>query len=565
MVKLKMIGKKGKIIVAGLAIAAISLGFYAVTDKDFEIAKQLDIFVSMYREIDLFYVDEKSPEELISAGIKGMLETLDPYTTYIPEKDVEDLRFMTTGQYGGIGALIRKAGEYTIISEPYEGFPAQSAGLLAGDTLISIDGISTRGKPISEVSDLLKGTPETKVKIQIKRPGQDEPQLKSFTREKITIRNVPYYGFVDSRTGYIRLGNFTQEASKEVRNAVKSLKEQGAKSLVLDLRGNPGGLLNEAVEIANIWVEKGEEIVSTRGKARQWDHSYKTEDHPMDTSMRVAILVNRGSASASEIVAGALQDLDRAVIVGERTFGKGLVQTTRQLSYNTHLKITTAKYYIPSGRCIQALDYAHRNEDGSVGYIPDSLISAFTTRNGRTVYDGGGIRPDIEVEMPTPANITFSLYVNNLIFDFATLYRAGRDSISGPESFRVDDNLYDEFIAFLSDKDFEYNTRSNEELDKLIRIAKNEGYYKIAEEEIKALRLKLGADTEKDLLTFREEISELLREEIVSRYYFQKGRIIAGLQDDPQLAEALRVLDDPERFISILQPDEEQQQMVQRN
>jgi carboxyl-terminal processing protease len=542
---------KARVLVIILLICIISFGFFAFNDKDFKIAKNLDIFVTLFREIDLYYVDEKDPEDLINSSIQGMLESLDPYTTYIPETDIDEFRFMTTGQYGGIGALIRKAGDYTIITEPYEGFPAQKAGLCAGDTLISIDGISIKSKTVSEVSELLKGTPSTKLNIVLKR-DTDTLLEKSFEREKITIPNVPYYALMEHQIGYIRLSNFTKNASKEVKMAFLDLKEEGAKSIILDLRSNPGGLLNESVEITNIWVDKGQEIVSTHGKAKQWDNVYVTDKNALDTIIPLAVIVNRGSASASEIVAGSLQDLDRAVIIGERTFGKGLVQTTRQLSYNTHLKITTAKYYIPSGRCIQALDYTHRNEDGSVGYIPDSLISEFKTKNGRIVRDGGGIQPDITVETETPANITISLYANNLIFDYATIFFRKHDSLPSPRNFYITEEIYADFIKFLKSMEFDYSTLSNDQLDELIGITKREGYYNLAKTEIELLRQKLSADKDIDLTIFNKEIKSLLREEIISRYYYQTGRIVSMLEEDLQLKKAIEVLVNTEEQNAIL-------------
>jgi carboxyl-terminal processing protease len=545
--------RKGRlsVVVSVICILFIAFTFIAATDKDFKIAKNLDIFVTLFREVDLYYVDEKDPEDLINASISGMLESLDPYTTFIPESEMDEFQFMTTGQYGGIGALIRKAGEYSIITEPYEGFPAQKAGLKAGDTLLSINGISTKGKLVSDVSELLKGSPETELRINIKRNAKDSV-LKVFKREKITIKNVPYYGFVDKEIGYIRLSNFTKDASKEARKAFVDLKQKGAKSVILDLRGNPGGLLNESVDIANIWIQKGQEIVLTHGKAKQWDNTYKTSQSAEDTIIPLAVLVNRGSASASEIVAGSLQDLDRAIIVGERTFGKGLVQTTRPLSYNSHLKITTAKYYIPSGRCIQALDYAHRNEDGSVGYVPDSLISEFKTKNGRIVNDGGGIRPDITIESSTPANITISLYSNNLIFDYATHFARSHDSIDSPGNFTITDEIYTDFISFLKDKNFDYNTLSNNKLDDLINTTKREGYYTIAINEIEALRTKLKSDKDNDLKNFNQEISNILSDEIISRYYYQTGRIVNSLKDDQQLNMAIKLLQEQGAISSIL-------------
>jgi carboxyl-terminal processing protease len=548
----KRLKKNYKITILSGLLLIISLSFFAFNEKDFEITKNLDIFVTLFREIDMYYVDNKSPEELINASINGMLESLDPYTTYIPEANTDEIKFMTTGQYGGIGALIRQGGNYTIISEPYEGFPAQKANLRAGDTLISINGISTMGKSVSDVSQLLKGNPNTEILLKLRRIGNKDTIEKKFIREKITIKNVPYFGMLKDQIGYIRLGNFTTDAYLEVKNAFQDLKKKGAKSIVLDLRGNPGGLLNEAVDIVGIWVNKGQEIVSTRGKAKQWDNIYKTDKTPEDTLMPIAVLVNRGSASASEIVAGSLQDLDRAIIIGQRTFGKGLVQTNRPLSYNTHLKITTAKYYIPSGRCIQALDYTHRNEDGSVGHIPDSLISEFKTRNNRLVYDGGGINPDIKVDVPVPASITYKLYGDNLIFDYATIFAYLHDSIDSPDQFEISDKIYNDFVNFLKDKKYDYTSSSNEKLNDLIEAAKNEGYYSLAQSEIDALREKFKADKNKDLELFKNEIINLLREEIIGRYYFQKGSIIANLKDDVQLDKAVEILKNQETVTSIL-------------
>jgi carboxyl-terminal processing protease len=548
----KKLKKIYKITILLVMFLMLSISFFAFNEKDFEITKNLDIFVTLFREIDMYYVDNKSPEELINASIEGMLESLDPYTTYIPEANTDEIKFMTTGQYGGIGALIRQGGNYTIISEPYEGFPAQKADLHAGDTLISINGTSTKGKSVSDVSQMLKGNANTEIFLKLRRIGYRDTIEKKFMREKITIKNVPYYGILKGQVGYIRLGNFTTDAYLEVKNAFLDLKRKGAKSIILDLRGNPGGLLNEAVDIVNIWVNKGQEIVSTKGKAKQWDNIYKTDKNPEDTIIPIAVLVNRGSASASEIVAGSLQDLDRAIIIGQRTFGKGLVQTNRPLSYNTHLKITTAKYYIPSGRCIQALDYTHRNEDGSVGHIPDSLISEFKTKNKRLVYDGGGINPDILVDMPVPASITYKLYTDNLIFDFATIYAYSHDSIDLPDKFEITDKIYNDFISFLKDKKYDYTTSSNEKLNELIEAAKNEGYYSLAQSEIDVLHEKFKADKNKDLELFKNEIKNLIREEIIGRYYFQKGSLISNLRDDIQLDKAIEILKSQETITSIL-------------
>ncbi len=538
-----------------LLISGVGIGLtsFTNTNRDFQIVKNLDIFYTLFRELNLFYVDETDPEELINKSIEGMLESLDPYTTYIPESEMDDFNFMTTGKYGGIGALIRRHGDYIIISEPYEGFPADEAGLLSGDIILEIDGISIKGKAVEEVSELLKGTPETKLNMVIERPGLDEKLKKTLVRKRIIISSMPYYGMLDDKTGYIRLTNFTQGVSDDVRKAVIELKkEKGAEQLVLDLRNNPGGLLIEAVQIANLFVPKGQEIVSTKGKVSHWDNVYKTQNQPLDTLIPLTVLINRGSASASEIVAGAMQDLDRGVVIGRKTFGKGLVQTTRPLSYNAQLKVTTAKYYIPSGRCIQALDYTHRNEDGSVGHVPDSLISEFETQNGRKVYDGGGIAPDIKIEPEMLSKIALSLYTKNLIFDYATRYVLKHENIPEPEKFEFTDDDYADFVAFLQDKEYDYETRSDEKLSELIEVAKAEKYFKRAEDEFAALELKLGHDKEKDLQTFKEEIVDLLREEIAGRYYYQEGRIRASLDEDEEVQKALKILTNKNDYNSIL-------------
>jgi carboxyl-terminal processing protease len=546
--------KKARLSIILVLVVIVSFGFATLKDKEFEISKNLEIFFSLFRELTLFYVDDTKPEKLIESAVDGMLTSLDPYTTYIPEKDMDDFKFMTTGEYGGIGALIRKGGHYALVSEPYENFPAQMAGLKAGDTILSIDGISTKGKDIAAVSEMLKGTPNTVLKVQIKRSGEKGILEKSLTRQKITIPNVPYYGLIAENTGYIRLSNFTKDAGKETKEALKSLKDAGATSIILDLRGNPGGLLIESVNVSNLFVGKDIEIVSTKGKVKQWDNVYKTTTLPVDTVIPLVVMVNRGSASASEIVAGALQDLDRAVIIGQRTFGKGLVQTTRPLSYNAQLKVTTAKYYIPSGRCIQAVDYSNRNEDGSVGYIPDSLIREFLTKNGRKVYDGGGIAPDFAVPQEQLSNIAISLYTKNLIFDYATNFTVNHNNLfSKVDELKPTDDGYEQFLSFLNNKSYDYTTESEDQLDELIKVAEREKYYQSAENEFEALKHKLAHDKLKDLRTFRKEIELLLYEEIASRYFYQKGRIQASLYNDPELDKALEVIQDPHLYTSVLQ------------
>lgn len=536
-----------------LGTVLITLVSTAFVDDYFEVSKNLDIFSTLYREVNMYYVDSTDPGKLMKKGIDSMLESLDPYTNYIPESEIEDYRFMTTGQYGGIGALIRQNGDYVQISDPYEGFPAQLADLRAGDIILEIDGRSAKGKKTDEVSRALKGSPNTAVKLLIQREGEPSPLQKTITRKEIKVKSVPFAGRLDDNIGYIRLSSFTENAGGEVSDALKRLKQEGElKGLILDLRGNPGGLLNEAVNISNLFVDRGQEIVSTKGKIREMDKTYRAQNSPLDVTLPVAVLVNSSSASASEIVSGSLQDLDRAVVVGQRTFGKGLVQTTRPLTYNAQLKITTAKYYIPSGRCIQVLDYSHRNEDGSVGKIPDSLTHEFKTKAGRGVRDGGGILPDLLVPNEKLSNIAQSLLSKNLLFDYATRYRRMHPSIPSAQEFRLGDSDFADFELFLKDKDYDYTTRSEKTLEELRKIADEESYLSGVQPEYDALRAKLSHDKQNDLRKNKEEILNLLQEEIVSRYYYQVGRIEAALQHDPQLDEAGKLLKDASRYAGIL-------------
>ncbi len=548
----KVFNRKRTIIVAVL-IGIFSFMLVSYEDQDFQIMKNMDIYYTMFRELSLFYVDETDPGELIKTSIDEMLKSLDPYTVYIPESKIEDYRFMTTGQYGGIGALIRKSGDFIIIAEPYENFPVVKAGLRAGDIILEIDGNLTKGKTTQAVSEKLKGQPNTDLILKIKRPYIEEPFDVKITREKIKINSIPYYGMLTNEIGYILLLQFTEKSGREVKNTLIDLKEnQGAKSVVLDLRGNPGGLLIEAVNICNLFIDRGTEIVSTRGKARQWDRTYKAMGNPVDKEMPVVVLVNRGSASASEIVSGTLQDLDRGVIIGQRTFGKGLVQTTRKLSYNSQLKLTTAKYYIPSGRCIQALDYTHRNEDGSVGKVPDSLITEYSTKKGRKIFDGGGIIPDIKVEPITPANIMISLIRKNLLFDYATKFHNENDSIVKPKEFEINNNEYALFKEYIKDKKYDYETDCEKTINNLEKKAKKEKYYDEIAFLIDSLKAKVEKEKENDIDKFSRQVKELLSEEIVSRYYYQKGRIEASLDFDREIEKAIEILEDAELYVSIL-------------
>ena len=544
--------KKAGIVIVGICVFAISFFSFKQDDKNFQIAKNLDIYYTLFRELNLFYVDEVDPTKLVKTSIDKMLESLDPYTNFIPEDDVEDFRFMTTGEYAGIGALISKQKGKILIAEPYEGFPAQKSGLRAGDVLLEVAGKSTEKLSTEDVSALLKGPANKSVTVKILRYGQKKPMDIEIVREKIQIDPVPYYGMLDKETGYIRLSNFTENCTERVKMALIELKEkQGAKTLVLDLRSNPGGLLMEAVRLANLFVPKGQEIVSTRGKVKQWDKVYTATENPVDTIMPIAVLVNRGSASASEIVAGAIQDLDRGMIIGTRTFGKGLVQTTRDLSYNAKLKITTAKYYIPSGRCIQALDYTHRNEDGSVGIIPDSLISKFKTKKGRIVFDGGGVAPDLAVEDETLSNLTTSLVSGSVIFDYATYFNSKTEKIPAADEFAVTPEIYADFVKYVKEQDFKYESKTEEELDNLLEVAKREKYYDISKDEFDKLKSKLGHNLDQDLEHFKKEVSELLTDEIVSRYYYQKGAIKAALKEDMDIKKAVEILHKPDGYASI--------------
>jgi carboxyl-terminal processing protease len=540
------------IIIASLIlITGLSTGFLISQEtRDFRIAKNLDIFFTLFREINTFYVDEIDPDKTVKAGIDNMLKTLDPYTVYYPESDVDEFTFMTTGKYGGIGSLVRGGGEYVVISEIYRGFPADLAGIKAGDILKKVDGVSLKGFSTDKVSDKLKGNPGTPVTLTIEREGKESDY--SLKREKIIIPPVPYFGMLDSKTGYIRFTNFTQDCIEDVKSAFNSLKSNNPQQIILDLRGNPGGLLTEAVEIVNIFVGPGNEVVSTKGKVKNFDEVFKTTKAALDDKIPLAVIINRSSASASEIVAGAIQDLDRGIIIGQRSFGKGLVQITRPLSYNTQLKVTTAKYYIPSGRCIQARDFSHPNEDGSVGIIPDSLISEFKTKNGRLVKDGGGISPDVEVLPEQLSQVSSELYVRNYIFDYATQYYWSHPEIKSPDQFSFSDKDYSEFKAMLQKRNFSYKTSTEESFNELISNAKKEKYYDRHKDLFNELEKDLAHSIDADLITFRSEITDLIEDEIISRYFYEDGAIAWTIKKDEQVLKALDILNNKQKYSSIL-------------
>jgi carboxyl-terminal processing protease len=543
-----------KLIFFSLVIFSI-YGFFAFTkpgDRYFEIAKNIDIFASMFKEVNTYYVDEISPNAFMKRGIDGMLESLDPYTNYIPEDEIEDFRTMTTGQYGGIGAVIGKRNEKSIILMPYEGFPAHKGGLMVGDEITAIDGIVVDKKNTGDISKLLKGQSNTQVIVTIKRYGIEKPFEVKLIREKIKIDNVPYSGMVTNDVGYMKLTDFTSNASKEVKKALNDLKDKGAKHIILDLRDNPGGLLSEAINISNLFIPKDKEIVSTKGKIAEWNKIYNALNAAVDTDISLVVLTNNRSASASEIVAGVMQDYDRGVLIGQRSYGKGLVQATRPLSYNSQLKITTAKYYTPSGRCIQAIDYSHRNEDGSVGTFPDSLRKPFKTKNGRTVYDGAGITPDIEIERKVQAPITSSLVNKGLLFDYATLYASAHPKIKPAKEFKISDEEYADFLKWLVGKEYDYTTKVETTLEDLVTNSKKEKYYDAIKAQIETMKVQVSHNKEKDLITFSSEIKELLEEEIVSRFYLQKGIVEAGFDNDADVQAAVKIFKDQPGFNKIL-------------
>ncbi|MFT5511626.1 MAG: carboxyl-terminal processing protease [Bacteroidia bacterium] len=540
---------KKKLLIFGIGLSIVISGYTQVDDY-FEVSKNLDIFSTVYKEVNLSYVDDVKPGHLMREAIDAMLKSLDPYTNFYSEAQAEDYRFQVTGSYGGIGAIVKKHGDNLVIDKPYEGYPAQEVGLRAGDILIKVDGKSVVGKSSSQLSDVLKGTAGTTVVLTIIRPENGEMGF-SLQRAQVKVKNVPYFGMINKEVGYIKLTGFTPDAGLEVHTALKKLKEQGAQNIIFDLRGNGGGLLHEAVNIVNVFVKKGQLVVSTKGKEKEQDRVYKTLNTPVDTDIPLVVLVDGGSASASEIVSGTFQDLDRGIVVGTQSYGKGLVQSTRMLSYNTQMKITTAKYYIPSGRCIQRLDYSNK-ENGNAISIADSLKQTFFTANKRSVTDGEGVNPDVKMGLPNLTKIAKSLMSKDLIFDYATHYRNIHDTILEPKIFHLTEADYTDFKAYIQDKDYGYITDTEKALKDLEKKAKEEHYLGALANSIEALRKEFNANKSADLDRHKAEVSELLETEIASRYYYDRAFVETTFDEDTDVQEALNLFNDASRYQAIL-------------
>lgn len=542
-----------KLTIILLILTAINVN--AQTRKNnFEISKSIDIYNNVLRQLNMYYVDEITPAELNENAINAMLEGLDPYTVFIPESQIEDVKLMTTGEYGGIGSLIQYSDGKTMITEPYEGFPAAKAGLIPGDIFLEINGMDVRGKMTNEISELLKGTPGTKVTLKMQRLGEKEPIVKELKREKIKIDNIPYSTVFDNGVGYAILSQFTKDCARELKDVIVDMKKNHElKGFILDLRGNGGGLLNEAVEIVNMFVPKNKLVVYQKGKVAEHNYNHYTQHEPLDLDIPLVILVNEGSASASEIVAGSIQDFDRGVIVGQRTFGKGLVQNILPMSYNTQIKVTVAHYYLPSNRCIQEIDYSKKNKKTADTLAKaDTLGKPFHTANGRVVYEGHGIQPDVKMEPELMSTITTHLYAKNLFFKYANKFYSEHKSIKSAKEFQISDKVYDDFMQFVKNEGFTFTSNSEKEIKEIEKTAKLEGYLDEIQPILDQAVAKIEEEKTKDLIDNRDEIADLLKYEIVSRYYYQKGRIIATLEDDPELKRAFEIILNQEEYNNIL-------------
>jgi carboxyl-terminal processing protease len=552
------IGAKG--FLAGALLSATAFFFIRATTADpyFEISKNLDIYTNLFKELNSFYVDPIEPGKLVKTGVDAMLQELDPYTNFITEADIEEYEFMTTGKYGGIGANMQRKGDDIFVADVYENSPAHIAGLHPGDLVEAIDGQLLKGKSVDDLGSLLKGSPGTQLKMKVKDAYTQISSEKLITRGEIEISSVPYAGLVgpQNNIAYVRLTQFTQQCGNMVKDAYDSLKkvQPSLKGLVLDLRNNPGGLLDEAVNICNIFVDKGQPVVSTKYKIPEMDKEYKTTLPAWNKDLPLTVLVNKSSASASEIVAGTIQDLDRGVIIGERSYGKGLVQVTRPLGFKSHLKLTVARYYTPSGRCIQALDYTHRNADGSVGLIADSLKKTFKTRGGRNVLSGGGVSPDVTVTDEPMSMVAVTLYSKNYVFDYATEYASKHPTIADPTKFALTESEFEQFAKWLENKDFSYKTETELQLDSLKKIALKEKYFDNAKAEFDALKNKLAHDKKQDLLKHKEQVRHVLESEIASRYYYTRGRMAQGMQYDKELEKAVALINSPAEYTNLLKP-----------
>ncbi len=547
-----MTTKKKRNIIIISCVSIIFLTIVGFVRNDFEIAKNLDIYSSLLRQLDEHYVDEINVNDLVKTSIDGMLDKLDPYTVYYPESDLEEFKLMTTGQYGGIGSTIQQDSNYVIFSEPYEGSPAYSAGIQPGDKIISIEGKSMKGASVSDVSNLLKGQPGTKVKITIQPYGSNKTISKEIVREEIKFPNISYSGMIDNQIGYVKLDQFTENAANDVKTAFTQLKNNGMKKFVLDLRDNGGGLLNEAIDIVNLFIDKGNIIVTTKGKNPKQTQTFATSKTALDNQIPIVVLVNRNSASASEIVSGSLQDFDRAVLIGERTFGKGLVQNILPLSYNTRVKVTVSKYYIPSGRCIQGIDYSDKDENGISKHKADSSATAFKTKNGRTVYDYGGVEPDINVEIEPYSTVLLAMFAQQIIFNYANEYKLKHHSIAPAKEFRITDEIYQDFTKFVKTKNLAYETFTEKQIKNLKTSVENDKFSDKINKQISNLEQSVKEEKANDLVRYRKEISQLLQMEIVERYYAQKGRIENSLSIDPDLNKAIEILNNDKTYHSIL-------------